>query len=656
MHTLTKRTYRVLFGVVVLIILVANCTEQPKKPELEVAKTYLNLGDSAQYVGKSVCAQCHAGHAETFSHTGMGQSFDTVSKAKSKLAGHVVLFDEFSGFSYFPFWKGDSLLIKEFRLENSDTVYKRIQSINYIIGSGQHTNSHIFAENGYLYQAPFTVYTQSGKLDFPPGFEHGNNSRFSRPIGLECMSCHNAMPTKFVAGSENKFNIVERGIDCERCHGPGSLHVEKIGRGDITDTATEVDWSIVNPKKLGAELQFQLCQRCHLQGNAVLAKNKSFLDFKPGMYLDSVMDVFLPRYQNSDDEFIMASHADRLKQSECFKLSNGSFNCISCHNPHVSVQNTNTEIFNTTCKSCHSNQETNFDCTRIVEDLDDNNCVKCHMPKSGSIDIPHVTVHDHFIRKPQLANIAAVEKGEFLGLKSINNPAPSPRSRAIAYLQQFERFEKNSIYLDSAEQILSTQNKMVFWQEWVHFYYLKNNPSGILKFLEENGKKSDWLTKLKRTSLSNTDAWVAYRIAESYRQFNDYETALLYAKVAVDLAPYHLEFKIKQSSIFAINKDFKNAEKGYLFVIKQNKLLPEAWSDLGYVQLAQNNFFDAENACKTALKLDPDYTKAKVNLASVYLAQENFVLARKWLEEILRTEPNNLRVKGTLDYLNENNL
>jgi hypothetical protein len=42
--------------------------------------------------------------------------------------------------------------------------------------------------------------------DLPPGFENGFNERFDRPIGLECMSCHNAMPTEFVAGSTNKFS------------------------------------------------------------------------------------------------------------------------------------------------------------------------------------------------------------------------------------------------------------------------------------------------------------------------------------------------------------------------------------------------------------------------------------------------------------------
>ena len=42
------------------------------------------------------------------------------------------------------------------------------------------------------------------------------------------MTCHNAYPD-FVLGSTNKFNKIPKGIDCERCHGPGELHVNSIG-------------------------------------------------------------------------------------------------------------------------------------------------------------------------------------------------------------------------------------------------------------------------------------------------------------------------------------------------------------------------------------------------------------------------------------------
>ena len=384
-------------------------------------RTYANLADTVKYVGMETCKGCHSGIHSTFIHTGMGLSFDTASLKKSSadFSNHPVVHDSFKNLSYTPYWDNNKLFFKEFRLENGDTVFQRSEQIKYIVGSGQHTNSHIWESNGYLYQAPMTFYTQKRKWDLPPGFENGNNTRFNRIIGLECMSCHNGYPS-FVQESENKYEFVKNGIDCERCHGPGSVHVREKSSGIFIDTSKAIDYSIVNPSKLPIDLQFDVCQRCHVQGNAVLNEGKSFFDFKPGMKLSDVLNVYMPVYTGNTSAHIMASHAERLKQSKCFietmkkVQSNSSSNnlalkpyknaltCITCHNPHVSVKQTNKQVFNTTCQSCHSEQKKENCTLSIVErNKKNNDCVSCHMPFNGATDIPHVSVHDHRISIPK---------------------------------------------------------------------------------------------------------------------------------------------------------------------------------------------------------------------------------------------------------------
>jgi len=449
---------------IALLVVVLNFCCVSEQPQPAVT-SFLNLNDSVNYVGVETCKQCHSGIYESFHQTGMGQSFDLASKAKSAAdfsAKHLV-YDKDLDFWYAPFWKNDSLYITEFRLNGKDTLFSRTQQISYIIGSGQHTNSHIYNSNGYLFQAPLTYFTQQGKWDLPPGFEKGFSSRFNRLIGLECMSCHNGYPD-FVQGSENKFKTVPNGIDCERCHGPGELHVAEKQKGIVVDTSKAIDYTIVNPGKLSIDLQFDLCQRCHLQGNAVLKEGKSFYDFKPGMHLKDVMHVFLPRYEQSEHSFIMASHADRLKQSACFiqtaqkkadekalRPYKNALTCVTCHNPHVSVKQTAAEVFIQKCNACHGGA-TQQHCTETeaMRLKKQNNCISCHMPVSGSEDIPHVSIHDHFIRKKPQPH-AVKSKGAFKGLVCINDPNPDKLTQARAYLQQFEKFDsRNPALLDSA--------------------------------------------------------------------------------------------------------------------------------------------------------------------------------------------------------------
>jgi hypothetical protein len=134
------------------------------------------------------------------------------------------------------------------------------------------------------------------------------------------------------------------------------------------------------------------------------------------MKLSDFMTVFLPRYSDSGEDFIMASHADRLKQSQCFiqsqkkttvntlRPARDGMTCVTCHNPHVSVKETNPNVFNEACQGCHQrngqNAETILAMHKEKSYSKIANCVSCHMPLSGASDIPHVTVHDHYIRKP----------------------------------------------------------------------------------------------------------------------------------------------------------------------------------------------------------------------------------------------------------------
>jgi len=638
-----------------LFLMGISCQQQSEKVATE--KKYLNLSDSVHYIGMQNCRQCHENIYQTFIQTGMGKSFEKASKKKSsgKFDEHALVYDKFNNFYYKPFWSQDSLKIMEFRLSGKDTIHKRIQTIQYIVGSGQHTNSHIFNAGNYLYQAPLTFYTQKGKWDLPPGFENGSNTRFSRIIGLECLSCHNAYP-QFIEGSENKFTEVPQGIDCERCHGPGSLHVKEKKEGKIIDIKKDIDYTIVNPGKMPTEMQFQICQRCHLQGNAVLKEGHSFYDFRPGMKLSDVMYVFMPEYAGAEKEFIMASHVERLKMSKCYLETQQTANpkdglsCISCHNPHISVKKIQNEVFNTVCQKCHSPSPKNNICTLDLEKRNskNNNCVGCHMAKSGTIDIPHVISTDHYIRKPEnKEQLASIKK--FIRLRCINEPNPPKIETAKAYINYYEKFSPNSAFLDSAATYMQNPQNTdirIQYKTLVHLAYLQKNYTLIIKYAEEINP----INMLKKKSWTNEDAYAAYRTGDAYYNMGMTEKAIPYFQRAILLAPFIPQFQNRYGSCLMQRGNVAEAKNIFQQLRTENKNYLPAISNLGYAYLINDK--DTGMAAKLyneTLEIDPDNESAILNKAGLYIYKNQFSVARKLLMQASKKKPQDTHILEILE-------
>ncbi|OWY23553.1 pilus assembly protein TadD [Sphingobacteriales bacterium UPWRP_1] len=603
---------------------------------------WLNHNDTVAYVGAETCKNCHAGIYETFMRTGMGQSFyhATPQKSAARFGPHIAVYDSINRFYYHPFWRSDSLFILEYRLLGKDTAYRREQYIKYIIGSGQHTNSHLFEENGYLYQAPVTFYSQKGIWDLAPGFEGGFSSRFNRIIGQECMTCHNSLP-QFNQNSENKFDQVPMGITCERCHGPGQLHVQQKLLGNIVDTATQTDYTIVNPRKLPTrELQMNVCQRCHLQGVSVLKAGKSFSDFKPGMNLTDIMDVFLPEFDGNQTRFIMASQAHRLTKSACYQNSN--MTCLSCHNPHISVKETPRQTFNNACLKCHTTAGksvcTMSEAKRI--NANKNDCSGCHMQVSGSIDIPHVTIHDHFIRKP----ISETDKNRvenFIGLVAATGGNPAAITRAKGYLHYFESYTASPPLLDSAQHYLQLANNPPDEKlpVLIHALYLKQDFWGI-------SKRAAALPPAQIT-----DAWTAYRIGEAFLQNNTPDKAQPYFEKACRLLPLQPDFGAKLGICLLQQNRFDEARKVLLEVLKEHKNHVSALTNLGFIEVNTGNLQQAEQYYRQALRQNPGYEQALMNMAGLRLLQRNTAEAKKLLTQLLAQNPHNKEAKLLMQQL-----
>ena len=590
----------------ILTFTLSLCKQVPKKDGETLA--FLNHHDTVSYTGVKSCEPCHSDIYETFLETGMGKSFDAASlkKTSGDFKNVKPVYDAYKDMYYLPFFRNETFYLKEYRLEGHDTVYSRTEKISYIVGSGHHTNSHFTEENGYVFQAPITFYTQKGQWDLPPGFEQGNNTRFSRKIGMECMSCHNALPA-YVEGTDNRYTHLPHGISCERCHGPGELHIQEMQKGK------PVAGTIVNPAKLPWTRQIDVCQRCHLQGNAVLKPGKDFTSFRPGMKLSETFDQFSPEYAGGED-FVMAAHAERFQLSKCFiesvkgDLNSADarigFTCISCHDPHVTVRNVNNEHFNSTCRSCHD-QPKLADCSDTRQHLmaAEYNCVKCHMPSSGTVDIPHVSVHDHYIRKPRPR---VKNTGKLLGLRCITNKNPDRLTEAKAYITYYEKFDQNPLYLEKAREKSKSldETEKEHLQTLVHLYYI--------------GREYSKITGLMKDKDGDHDAWTCYRVAKAYEHEGAMEKAVEWFEKVIGKEPANLDFLLQYSVILIRQKQYKKAGD---MLEKHNRLYSksaEGWAYLGMVKLQLNELALAKKHFLKSLTLDPDLMVALQNLKTLY--------------------------------------
>lgn len=336
--------------------------------------------------------------------------------------------------------------------------------------------------------------------------------------------------------------------------------------------------------------------------------------------------------------------------SECYK--NSELSCITCHNPHKSVKVTNKQQFNNACIRCHRTKpdipkpkqrgesvrfvlaDVECSASSVSREAEKDNCVACHMPRSGSIDIPHVNITDHFIRKTNIRGSAqkeSKENAEFYGLKILTKEKASPLEMAKGYIALHDKYVQAPIMLDSAKYYLDHSDLPVEkkFKTLIHYFFARGDYKNILKNVPVVPPE-----KIE-------DGWTAYRIGQAFYQFHDYENSLKYYQIATEFLPYELDFQEKRgSALFALNR-FEEARSVFEFVLKEDEKRPVALSNLGYLFVLKGKVEKGEGMYDKAIALDPDYEQALLNKAAVLLLKAKKEAARKLLKRVLKINPQN---------------
>lgn len=220
-----------------------------------------------------------------------------------------------------------------------------------------------------------------------------------RPTGPLCDGCHS------VGYDIRTKQVAEWNVGCERCHGPGSEHVEHPTRGNV-----------LNPAHMDYVAASDTCIQCHSEGlplaNPIEGK---YYDWPVGYHVGLKLANFWKLEEHTLGEpknFFY--YADRTAQKNRMQgndyvqsvMYRRGITCFDCHDVHGT--NNYAQLrkpANELCLDCHGPMSPNGPRTATLEEHTHHKtgsagsqCVACHMPAIETEGPSNTFVHAHTFR------------------------------------------------------------------------------------------------------------------------------------------------------------------------------------------------------------------------------------------------------------------
>lgn len=544
-------------------------------PRLTYVTPYRNVRPEVAYVGDVTCARCHQEIAETYRQHPMGRSF---SVAK-------------------PFEQPATLLVKGFRyaVENLDgrpvhretwtdgnglALAEHAAEVRYVLGSGTRGRGYLVEEEGFLFQSPLSWYARKNGWDLSPGYRD-NNQHFGRPVLPACLFCH-ANHADVEPDAVNRYRQpIFRGlaIGCERCHGPGQLHVELHDGGGLVKGA--FDDTIVNPKHLEPSIREGVCQQCHLQGQGrFLRHGLQTFDYRPGMPLELFWSVcvWAPGRAPLDQA---VGQVEEMVASRCYQASAGKLGCTSCHDPHERPAPARKAAhYRPRCLTCHKETSCKLDPVDRKAKHPDDSCIACHMPARGATDVLHVAVTDHTIRRQDKTapakSLQSLEPGE-LPIRHFHQDLLSsddleaPRAMALTMLQMAQAAPDDVRRFMAGQMLPLVERSLQAAADDIEVLNGKAAALLALGRLPEAAAACDGALALQPTNEATLET--AALLAEQAHRFDD---ALAYRKKAAAVNPQRWQHRLHYARLLAIQGQWKPAQLECAAALRLNPASLEA--------------------------------------------------------------------------------
>jgi predicted CXXCH cytochrome family protein len=228
--------------------------------------------------------------------------------------------------------------------------------------------------------------------------DHYPEDPMLRPTGPLCDGCHSTN-YDIVTGTPTEWNV-----GCEKCHGPGSTHLEEPQRRNI-----------VNPARLDLVRGVDVCIQCHSQGRPLANPIDGLyydwpVGYEPGDRLSQTWR--LEEHLLGEESFTHwpegSAHKNRMQgndfvQSAMYLADVGCWGCHDVHGTPYEADLIGPADTNATCLECHEPGSPDGPAgtleqhTRHAPESEGSLCVGCHMPPTART-LADVNLRSHTFR------------------------------------------------------------------------------------------------------------------------------------------------------------------------------------------------------------------------------------------------------------------
>ncbi len=481
-----------------------------------------------------------------------------------------------------------------------------------------------------------------------------------------CAECHSTNVKKNYDPAKLKFDTTwsEVSVGCEACHGPASSHMEWAKRPEgaaaqphagfqhslklskfVANHDASSGKTLPSSHSANAE-EVDTCARCHSR-RSLLSE-----DYAHG---GPLLDTHLPALLSEGLYYPDGQINDEVYEYGSFlqsKMYQSGVTCSNCHNPH---SGTLRAPGNATCAQCH--QATKYDQPSHHFHKTGTSgaaCTGCHMPSKNYMLVD--TRHDHSFRIPQPALSKALgtpdaclschtdKTSEWSHDQLLKRHGPRPVvSGHFGLIFDAARKGKAEV-VPQLMSLVDDRNK----PEIVRATALAElqpflNPQSIEAVKRGLSDKSDLVRSAAVRTLENAPPQIRVPLATPL--LSDpvlavrIEAALVLAPVSDDLLSPETNAALREAGNEYLNAQRVNAET------------PQAQVNLGLFFLAQGKNKEAEEAYRTAIRLERQFVPGYINLADLLRSLNRDEEGQQVLIEALKHQPKNAELHFALGLL-----